>query len=127
MKCLNNKRFGLDRKHRNFSKYVNHVIAKKIVRKTKESQACIVLEKLRGVKRKSAKMPKCVRKLLHKWSYNDLIQKIKYKAKLEGVPVIEVSPRNTSKTCSKCGHVYKCFKNQKLFHCPKCGLVIDRF
>ena len=56
----------------------------------------------------------------------DLIQKIKYKAKLEGVPIIEISPRNTSKTCSKCGYVYKRFKNQRVFHCPKCGLVIDR-
>ncbi len=123
---LNNKRFRLGRKHRNFSHYVNHVIAKEIVKKAKEYQACIVLEKLRGVKRKTAKTPKWIRKLLHRWSYHDLIQKIKYKAKLEGVPVIEVSPRNTSKTCSKCGYVYKNFKNQRLFHCSKCGSIIDR-
>ncbi|ADB58876.1 RNA-guided endonuclease InsQ/TnpB family protein [Archaeoglobus profundus] len=126
MKYLNNRKFRLGSKHRNFSKYINHIIAKEIVRKAKEYQACIVLEKLRGVKRRSAKMPKWVRKLLHRWSYHDLIQKIKYKAKLEGVPVIEVSPRNTSKTCSECGYVYKRFKNQRLFHCPNCGLIIDR-
>ncbi|WP_457549806.1 transposase [Archaeoglobus sp.] len=54
------------------------------------------------------------------------MQKIKYKAKLEGVPTIEVSPRNTSKTCSRCGYVYKRFKNQRLFYCPNCGLVINR-
>jgi len=120
------KRLKLGNKHRNFSRYVNHIIAKEIVKKAKEYQACIVLEKLKGVKRKTAKTPKWVRKLLHRWSYHDLIQKIKYKARLEGVPVIEVSPRNTSKTCSRCGYVYKRFKNQRLFHCPKCGLVIDR-
>ena len=122
----NNKKCKLGRKHRNFSHYVNHVIAKEIVKKAKEYQACIVLEKLKGVKRKGAKTPKWVRKLLHRWSYHDLTQKIKYKAKLEGVPVIEVSPRNTSKTCSKCGYVYRNFKNQRLFHCPNCGLIIDR-
>ncbi len=125
-KYLNNKKCKLGHRHRNFSLYINHVIAKEIVRKAKEYQACIVLEKLRGVKRKTAKTPKWVRKLLHRWSYHDLIQKIKYKTKLEGVPVIEVSPRNTSKTCSNCGFIYKNFKNQRLFHCPNCGLVIDR-
>ena len=126
MKEFNNKKVKLGHKHRNFSKYINHVVAKEIVKKAKEYQACIVLEKLKGVKRRTAKTPKWVRKLLHRWSHHDLIQKIKYKAKLEGVPVIEVSPRNTSKTCSNCGHVYKRFKNQRLFHCPNCGLVIDR-
>jgi len=126
MKYLNNRRFRLGYKHRNFSRYINHVIAKEIVRKAKEYQACIVLEKLKGVKRRTAKKPKWVRKLLHRWIYHDLIQKIKYKAKLEGVPVIEISPRNTSKTCSRCGFIHKRFKDQRLFHCPKCGLVIDR-
>ena len=82
------------------------------------------MEKLKGVKRRMARKPKRVRKLLHRWSYHDLIQKIKYKAKLEGVPVIEISPRNTSKTCSKCGFVHK-FRDQ-MFHCPNCSLIIDR-
>ena len=126
MKEFNVKKHEYGHKHRNFSRHVNHLISKEVVKKAKEHQACIVLEKLKGVKRKSAKKPKWVRKLLHRWSYHDLIQKIKYKAKLEGVPVIEVSPRNTSKTCSKCGYVYKRFKNQRIFHCPKCGSVIDR-
>ncbi|ADB57831.1 RNA-guided endonuclease InsQ/TnpB family protein [Archaeoglobus profundus] len=126
MKEFNNKEHKYGCKHRSFSRYVNHVVSKEIVRKAKEYKACIVLEKLRGVKRRGARKPKRVRKLLHRWSYHDLIQKIKYKAKLEGVPVIEISPRNTSKTCSNCGFVYKRFKDQRLFHCPKCGIIIDR-
>jgi len=124
MRDFNERGHKLGHKHRNFSNYVNHVIAKEIVRKAKEYQACIVLEKLKGVKRRMARKPKRVRKLLHRWSYHDLIQKIKYKAKLEGVPVIEISPRNTSKTCSKCGFVHK-FRDQ-MFHCPNCSLIIDR-
>lgn len=126
MKDFNDKECKYGHKHRNFSRYVNHVIAKEIVRKAKEYRACIVLEKLKGVKRRGARKPKRVRKLLHRWCYHDLIQKIKYKAKLEGVPVIGVSPRNTSKTCSNCGFVYKRFKDQRLFHCPNCGAIIDR-
>lgn len=58
-----------------FSRYINHVIAKEIVKKTKEYQACIVLEKLRGVKRKTAKTPKWVRKLLHviNWNVKEMV------------------------------------------------------
>ncbi len=67
MKYLNNRKFRLGYQYRNFSKYINHVIAKEIVRKAKEYRACIVLEKLKGVKRSSAKMPKWVRKILHRW------------------------------------------------------------
>ncbi|HIP25654.1 MAG TPA: transposase, partial [Archaeoglobus profundus] len=126
MKYFNNKRFKLGHKGRNFSRHINHVIAKTIVMEAKKHKACIVIEKLKGIKRRTAKIPKRVRNLLSRWTYHDLIQKIKYKAKLEGVPVIEVSPRNTSKTCSRCGYVYKQFKNQRVFHCPNCGLVIDR-
>ncbi|WP_457612795.1 transposase [Methanocaldococcus sp.] len=69
---------------------------------------------------------KNIRKTLHIWSYADLIEKIKYKAKLEGVPVVDVSPRNTSKTCSRCGYVNRRLKNDRIFVCPKCGLKIDR-
>ncbi len=88
MKYLNNRRLG--RRHKNFSQYIN-LLAKKIVRKAKEYQACIVLEKLKGLKRKGAKKPKWARKLLHRWCYHDLIQKIK---KLSSS---HRSPRNTSK------------------------------
>jgi len=64
--------------------------------------------------------------LLQRWNYADLIKKITYKAKLEGVPIVEISPKRTSKTCSRCGYYYKNFKNQRIFKCPKCDLVIDR-
>ncbi len=55
MEQFDNKRCRLRHRHRNFSRYVNHVIAKEIVRKAKEYQACIVLERLKGIKRRTAK------------------------------------------------------------------------
>ena len=125
MKVFGIKDKDLGHKDRNYVNDLNHKIAKEIVSIAKRMRKAIVIERLKGLK-KNRKRGKKVRKILHRWSYHDLIQKIKYKAKLEGVPVIEVSPRNTSKTCSKCGYVYKRFKNQRIFHCPKCGLVIDR-
>ena len=124
MKVFGIKNKYLENKDRNYVNDLNHKIAKELVLIAKRMRRAIVIEKLREVKR-NAKGKK-LRKILHRWCYHDLIQKIKYKAKLEGIPIIDVSPRNTSKTCSNCGYVYKKFKNQRLFHCPNCGLVIDR-
>lgn len=123
-----NKYTRVGNKISNYSKYVNHVISKEIVKKAKQYNAGIVLEKLKGLKKSklNKSTPKNIRKALHIWSYADLIEKIKYKAKLEGVPVKEVSPRNTSKTCSRCGYVNRRLKNERVFVCPKCGLKIDR-
>jgi len=127
MKVFGIKDKNLGHKDRNYVNDLNHKIAKDLVSIAKSMRKAIVIERLRGLKRSSMKnSSRKIRKILHRWSYYDLIQKIKYKAKLEGVLIIEVSPRNTSKTCSKCGYVYKRFKNQRLFHCPNCGLVIDR-
>ena len=126
------KKFGirdkdLGHKDRNYVNDLNHKIARELIQIAKRMRKAIVIERLKGLKRDNMQnRGRRIRKILHRWSYHDLIQKIKYKAKLEGVPVIEISPRNTSKTCSRCGYVYKQFKNQRLFHCPKCGLVIDR-
>lgn len=41
-------------------------------------------------------------------------------------PVIEVSPRYTSKTCSRCGELNKALRSERVFECPFCGLRIDR-
>ncbi|RLI25723.1 hypothetical protein DRO58_06110 [Candidatus Bathyarchaeota archaeon] len=37
----------------------------------------------------------------------------------------EVNPRDTSKTCSRCGFKVKDLRGQ-VFRCPKCGLAINR-
>lgn len=122
---INDKELG--HKDGNYVNDLNHKIAKQIVMLAKNMRKAIVIEKLRGLKQQEMrKRKKKLRKILARWSYADLIEKIKYKAKLEGVPVIEVSPKYTSKTCSRCGYYYKYFKSQRIFKCPKCGLVIDR-
>ena len=44
---------------------------------------------------------------MSKWSFAELRGFIEYKAKLAGVPVIAVDPRDTSRTCPVCGHIDK--------------------
>jgi putative transposase len=113
----------LSHKVRNRMSYINHCIAKELVLMAKQRRYGIAIEGLKGLKRK--KVGKRHRKLLHKWSYRDLIQKIEYKGGLSGVPIVFVNPKNTSRTCSKCGYVGSRVKD-RMFKCPKCGFQLDR-
>jgi len=49
---------------------------------------------------------------------------IEYKAKLHGIKVIYINPKNTSKTCHRCGYVTRVEGRE--FKCPKCGLIYNR-
>ena len=108
-------------KERRFAKDVNHTISKRLVEKAKRTGRGIALEDLEGIlHRVRAKKPQ--RSQLHSWSFHDLGQKIAYKAKLAGVPVFWVDPRNTSRTCPECGHCDKHNRpKQSTFSCVVCG------
>jgi len=43
----------------------------------------------------------------------------------EKAPVVRVSPKNTSRTCPRCGFVVKT-RVGRVFKCPRCGLELDR-
>lgn len=61
---------------------------------------------------------------MHSWSFAQLRQFLNYKARLAGVPVIIVDPRNTSRRCSVCGYIDKRNrKNQAEFVCRSCGFM----
>lgn len=40
--------------------------------------------------------------------------------------VVQVDPRYTSKTCSRCGALHKSLRSERVFKCPICGLNMDR-
>jgi putative transposase len=113
----------LSGKERRFATNTNHVIAKKLVEKAKRTNRAIVLEQLTGIRaRIRAKKPQ--RSTLHSWAFHDLANKIEYKAKLAGVSVVFVDPRNTSRECSACGHTEKANRpSQAVFRCKSCGYV----
>src|SRR5690606_21684830 len=67
---------------------------------------------------------KSQRHRLNNWSFYDLKTKIEYKARLNGVTVITVDPRNTSRQCSSCSHISKSNrKSQSSFVCQNCGFT----
>ncbi len=113
---------NLSGKEKRFASDINHQVSKRIVQTAKRTNRAISLEKLKGIRsRIRARKPQ--RSTLHSWSFADLIEKIKYKAKLAGVPIIEVNPAYTSQTCSSCGHCSKSNrKSQSKFLCGQCGV-----
>jgi IS605 OrfB family transposase len=101
-------------------KDLNHKMSKKIVQTAIESNSNINLEDLTGI-RKTAKSRKSFKYALNSWSFYQLKQMIEYKAKLQGVKVVNIDPRYTSKSCSRCGLLGN--RNGKTFKCPHCGHV----
>lgn len=111
----------LSGKEQRFAKDVNHQIAKHIVAKAKDTARGIAVEELTGI-HKRVTAHKAQRATLSSWSFNQLRQFIEYKARLAGVPVVAVDPRNTSRTCPCCGHIDKANRpNQSSFSCVECG------
>ena len=75
------------------------------------------LDKERMLRRSS----KNIRKRIARVSWRNIVREIEQRAVVK-----EIDPRNTSKTCSRCGFVAKDLRRGQVFRCPKCGLVIDR-
>lgn len=108
-------------KERRFRTDTNHVVSKKLVGKAKDTASAIALEDLTHINERTT-VRKSQRAKRHSWSFFQLRQFVQYKAKLAGIPVFVVDARNTSRTCSSCGHCEKASrKNQAEFCCKNCG------
>lgn len=112
---------SVNHREKNFSKTMNHVISKRIVETAKALGLGIALENLKGI-RERVTVRKQQRYVHNSWSFYDLQQKIMYKAALAGLPTVFVDPRNTSRTCPKCGYCHKHNRTtQSEFRCRQCG------
>jgi IS605 OrfB family transposase len=107
-----------------FQKWVNHNISKKVVTKAKALGVGIAIEDLKGIRSRieTTVKSKRFRRRFGNWSFSGLRLCIEYKARLAGVPVVFVDPRNSSRTCSQCGYCEKTNrKSQSVFKCKQCG------
>lgn len=104
-----------------FQQNENHRIAKHIVHTAQRNGWGIALEALTGI-RSRIKARRQQRGRLHNWGFHHLRHCITYKARLAGIPVIEVDPRHTSQECRRCFHVSRSNRtSQAEFLCQKCG------
>ena len=114
-----------ENKEARFRKDVNHKISKQIVEKVKDTSRGIAMEALVQFFKKET-VRKSYRNQRSSWSFYQLRSYVEYKAKLAGIPVILVDPRNTSKMCSKCGYVDDANrKDQAHFVCQSCGFAVN--
>jgi putative transposase len=108
-------------RERRFRTDTNHCISKCLVEKAKDTNRAIALEDLTHINERTT-VRKSQRAERLSWAFCQLRSFITYKAKLKGVPVILVNPRNTSRSCNACGHTEKANrKSQAEFCCRKCG------
>ena len=89
-----------------YQRNTNHIISKQAVQKAKGTGRGIALENLGGIRSRTTVKRK--RRARHaNWSFFQLRSFIEYKAKLAGVRVVLVDPRNSSRECELCGHIDK--------------------
>jgi putative transposase len=122
--------------HNNRVNSILHKVSLDIVKHAKEKGYGIILEDLKGIResinrkvlgvnkfngklQRISRHSKKLKRRLNSWSFRKLQNFIEYKANWEGVKVIRVNARNTSKVCAICGCVMQDPK-AKLLEC--CGI-----
>lgn len=118
----------LQRIRRNESRFrrnQNHVISKRLVEKAKDTGRGIKLEHLKHIRERTT-VRKSDRAKHSGWSFFQLQSFIEYKAKRDGILVLYIDPRHTSRQCAICGHIDKANrKTQSQFQCVSCGQVAN--
>jgi len=88
----------------------------------------VVVGDLKNI-RKGVNYGKKVNQKLHAWGFSKFTNQLKYKLELEGIQLIKVGEKSTSKTCSQCGYKesYKaqCRKHRGLYICRNCGTIMN--
>ena len=112
-------------REKRFQKDTNHRISKSLVYKAARTRKAIALEDLTGI-RERVTVRRVNRYERHSWVFSQLRTFLHYKAAWAGVPVRVIDPRNTSRTCSQCGHCEKANRqSQSSFQCQQCGFCCN--
>jgi putative transposase len=68
----------------------------------------------------------CLAKSISDAAWSQFTQYLTYKAARAGRQMVKVNPAYTSQQCSRCRHRQKLALADRVYHCPCCGLDIDR-
>ncbi len=103
-----------------------HRVSKAVVEVARTQRAAIVLERL-GHFPVRRRVSRATRRRLSSWPRRELHRQLFYKSEERGVPVVLVDPRNTSRTCPRCGVIQG--RRRRVgakFACEGCGWTLDR-
>jgi IS605 OrfB family transposase len=107
----------MGRREARFQKDTNHCISKKLVQKAVVARKALALEDLSGIRERTT-LRRVNRYERHAWAFFQLRTYITYKAAWAGLSVVLVDPRNTSRTCPRCGYCSKDNRrSQAVFAC----------
>ena len=89
----------------------------------KENNAIIVVGDLKGIREKAR--GRRMKRVVSSMPSYKLTWQTGYKAAWEGVPMVKLSERGTSKTCHRCHSRDTTRVVQSVFQCKRCGLVYN--
>lgn len=99
----------------------DHVLRKSIVHHATPGST-IMLENLTTRRERVTHRKGEGQRPMHGWSFAQFWSLLSSKAEARGIAVVNVAPRHTSHTCSRCGHQARTTRrSQALFLCRSCG------
>jgi putative transposase len=114
----------IKRREARYQTDTNHVISKTLVAKAASATKALAVEDLTGINER-ATVCRDARTWRMGWAFYQLKTFVLYKAAASGVPVIQVDPRNTSRTCSACGYCDPANRHGQSFLCRRCGTMLN--
>lgn len=124
-------KYGKRRKNR--INQLLHGVSKHIVQHAIENKQAIVFEDIRHIRRlyqKGNGRGRQFRGVMNSWSFHEIKRQIEYKAKWEGIPVIQLSVKDTNGTSALCPRCGERLQEDRRMHrqlwCHKCKKWQDR-
>jgi putative transposase len=111
-----------------------HMLTKAIVQRAKQGGSAIVFEDIRHIRalyhRGSSQGTRLRGMMNNAWSFAEAKRQIEYKAKWEGVPIVQLSKtetRGTSQLCPQCGKkITQVDRLTRQLYCAECEKWMDR-
>ena len=135
------KKLSQNKNYRNRVKWCLNNVSKQIVDLAEKEKLMIVMENLKNIKKGINKRKLKLNKYnnekqmmrtnslsllgrLNRTNFRKIQFMIDYKGRWDNIAIQYVNPKNTSRSCSRCGELGT--PNNSTLTCEKCGLVIDR-
>jgi len=108
---------SLENERLKYTDHMTHVASRRVIDFAEQfDSSAIALENLTGYRNSDG--------AIHDWPFAELQEKIVYKAREAGIPVVYVDPAYSSQTCRKCKHTARHQRNGDDFVCSECGYEV---
>ena len=124
------RKYGMRRKQR--VNQLLHRLTKVVVQQAIQSKSAIAFENINHIRRlyqKGSFQGRAFRGKLNSWSFAEVKRQIEYKARWEGLPIIQLSvgdTRGTSQVCPRCGKKITQVDRFRQLWCAGCRIWMDR-